>query len=234
MKPEEQILALVKEVNPYNPLEYARNIVKGFAREKLDQYILACQDCPIHSSIKTLTYGSVDASVLIVGSYALEEQKKIEANSTYPFVGTKAYDILNKTLKFYGFNPEEFFFINAVNCCPTSVISDKEFMRIPNLEEERNCKIFLDYAIQLLQPIFIIILGNVALNHFVKDSIMNLHGKLIQAKGIPAIATYSPEYLLWCQQHTPDAYEYEKEIFLHDFESIKEYLMQYEKTNLFI
>ena len=232
-KPEETILALVKEADPDNPLEYVRNIVKGFAREKLDRYILACQDCPICHSTKTLTYGSVDASVLVIGSYALEEQNTKEG-STYPFSGTRAYDILDKTLRFYGFNTEEFFFINAVNCCPVSVVSDKEFMRIPNREEERNCTIFLDYAIQLLQPVFIIILGNIALNHFIKESIMDLHGKVIQAKGIPAIATYSPEYLLWCKDHTPGVYEYEKEIFLRDFEKIKEYLMQYEKTNLFV
>ena len=233
MKPEETILALVKEADPANPLEYVRNIVKGFAREKLDRYILECKDCPIHHSTKTLTYGSVDASVLVVTDFVLGEQNTKEG-STYPLEGTDAYEILDKTLQFYGFNIKEFFFMNAVNCCPVSKVSGQEFTRIPKLEEKKNCQVFLDYCIQMLQPVFIIILGNIALNHFVKDTVLNLHGKVIQAKGIPAIATYSPEYLLWCKRETPGVYEYEKEIFLNDFQKIKEYLEQYKETNLFI
>lgn len=233
MKPEETILALVKEADPDNPLEYVRNIVKGFAREKLDRYILECKDCPIYHSTKTLTYGSVDASILVVTSYVLEEQNTKEG-SVYPLEGTEAHQILMKTLQFYGFNPEEFFFINAVNCCPTSTVSGKEFFRIPKVEEKNNCSIFLDYCIQMLRPVFIIILGNIALNHFVKDTLMNLHGKVIQARGIPAIATYSPDYLLKCKRETPGIYEYEKEIFLNDFKQIREYLKRYEQTNLFI
>jgi len=63
---------------------------------------------------------------------------------------------------------------------------------------------------------------------------MNLHGKVIQARGIPAIATYSPDYLLKCKRETPGIYEYEKEIFLNDFKQIREYLKRYEQTNLFI
>jgi len=232
MRPDETILALVKEANPDNPLEYVRNIVKGFAREKLDRYILECKDCPICNSTKTLTYGSIDASVLVVTDFVLEEQNT-KAGSTYPLAGTKAFQILQKTLDFYGFNTEEFFFMNSVNCCPVSTISGSEFTRIPKKEEERNCHIFLDYAIQMLQPVFIIVLGNIALNHFVHDTVFNLHGKIFQAKGIPAIATYSPDYLLWCQRETPAAYEYEKEIFIKDFENIKQYLLKYEHTNLF-
>lgn len=233
MKQEEAILQLVKEADPDNPLEYVRNIVKEFAREKLDRYILSCKDCPIHASTKTLTYGSVDASVLVVTDFVLGEQNT-KTGSTYPLAGTEAYEILQKTLTFYGFNLEEFFFMNSVNCCPTSTVSGTEFTRIPKLEEKRNCQVFLNYAIQMLQPVFIIILGNVALNHFMRDTIMNVHGKVIQAKGIPAIATYSPDYLLWCKKHTPAAYEYEKEIFLKDFERIKDYLSQYAQTNLFV
>ena len=234
MKREEEILQLVKEADPDNPLEYVRNIVKGFAREKLDRYILTCQDCPIHASTKTLTYGSVDASVLVVTDFVLGEQN-VKTGSTYPLVGTEAYEVLQKTLEFYGFNTKEFFFMNSVNCCPVSVVSGTEFTRIPKLEEKRNCQVFLDYAIQMLRPVFIIILGNVALNYFIRDTVMNVHGKIIQAKGVPAIATYSPDYLLWCKKHTPAAYEYEKEIFLKDFERIKEYLsQQYAQTNLFV
>lgn len=232
MTKEEAILQLVREADPDNPLEYVRNIVKGFAREKLDRYILECKDCPIHTSTKTLTYGSVDASVLVVTDFVMGEQNTKEGN-TYPMAGTEAYQILQKTLEFYGFNMNEFFFINSVNCCPVSVVSGQEFTRIPKIEEKKNCQVFLDYAIQMLRPIFIIILGNIALNNFIHDTVLNVHGKIIQAKGIPAIATYSPDYLLWCRRETPAAYEYEKEIFLKDFERIKEYLSRYEQTNLF-
>lgn len=232
MTREETILQLVREADPDNPLEYVRNIVKGFAREKLDRYIMECEDCPIHQSTKTLTFGSVNASILVVGNGVQGEQNH-KTGSTYPFAGTEAHDVLMKTLDFYGFNTEEFFFINAVNCCPVYTASGQESVRIPKKEEENKCRIFVDYAIQMLQPIFILILGNIALNLFVKDSILNLHGKVIQAKGIPAIATYSPADLLWTRDNTPARYEYDKELFLKDFEKVKEYLLKYEHTNLF-
>ena len=232
MNREETILQLVKEADPDNPLEYVRNIVKGFAREKLDRYILDCKDCLIHCSTKTLTYGSVNASVLVVTDFVSGEQNT-KAGSTYPLVGTEAYQILKKTLDFYGFNVDEFFFMNSVNCCPVSEISGQEFTRIPKVEEKKNCEVFLDYAIRMLQPVFIIILGNIALNYFTHDTVFNLHGKVIQAKGVPAIATYSPDYLLFCQKEMPTAYEYEKEIFLKDFEKIRDYLSKYGQTNLF-
>lgn len=233
MTNEEEILAIVKKADPFNPVEYARNIVKGFAREKLDEYILACKDCPIANSTKTLTYGSVNASVLIISDFVLAEQNNNQ-KSTYPLSGTEAYDILEKTLKFYGFNIDEFFFINAVNCCPTTNISGTTFTRIPNLKEKNNCKIFLDYAIEIVNPVFIIVLGNIALNNYIETPVSNIHGKLINIKGIPAIATYNPEYLLWCKKEVPEKYEYEKEIFLLDFEKIKEYLSKYKDTNIFL
>lgn len=232
MTKEETILQLVRDANPANPLEYVRNIVKGFAREKLDRYITECKDCPICKSTKTLTYGPIDASILVVSDFVMADQNTKEGTN-YPFQGTEAYDILRKTFDFYGLNMDAFFFMNAVNCCPTSIVSDTEFTRIPKLDEKRNCQIFLDYAVKMLDPVFIIVLGNIALNCFVQDTILHLHGKVIQARGIPAIATYSPEYLLWCRKNTPAAYEYEKEIFLKDFEKIKEYLLKYQETNVF-
>ena len=135
---EEQILSLVKKADPSNPVEYTRNIVKQFAREKLDKYILECKDCPIYNSTKTLTYGPVNASVLIISDYVLAEQNN-DQESTYPLFSTEAYTILKKTLLFYKLNIDEFFFINAVNCCPTFDISGEKFARIPNLKEKNNC-----------------------------------------------------------------------------------------------
>lgn len=233
MSLEEEILALVKKADPANPVEYARNIVKGYARKKLDQYILDCKDCPIHNSTKTLTYGPVDASVLVISDFVLPDQNQ-KGGATHPFIGSEAYQILFKTLEFYGLNICEFFFMNAVNCCPISTVSGQELFRIPTLDEKQHCRIFLDYAIKMLDPVFMIILGNVSLNNFIKDTVFNVHGKLLNINGIPAIATYNPEYLLWCQKETPAIYKYEKEIFLHDFEKIKEHLLQYKDTNLFL
>lgn len=231
---EEEILALVKKADPDNPTEYVRNIVKEYAREKLDNYILACQDCPIHNSTKTLTCGPANASVLVISDYVLPDQDQ-RGGATYPFVGTKAYEILCKTLVFYGLNINEFFFMNAVNCCPTREIADQENrFRIPTLDEKQHCRIFLDYAIKMLDPVFMIILGNISLNNFIRDTVFNVHGKLLNINGIPAIATYNPDYLLWSQEKTPAAYPYEKEIFLHDFEMIKEHLLRYKDTNLFL
>ena len=234
MNLESKILDLVKQANPDNPLDYVRNVVKCYAREKLDNYILECQDCPIHNTTKTLTYGNVNASVLVVTDAVLPSQNIDGTKKTFPLFNTKSYDILSKTLKFYGLNAEEMFFINAVNCCPYDKINDQIFYRIPNQYEKSKCRTFIDYAFKLIDPIFVILLGNVALNCFVKSNIFRCHGQDINVHGVNAIAAYSPDYLIWCEENNPGKYEFEKNIFINDFEKIKNKLSVYQGTNLFL
>jgi uracil-DNA glycosylase family 4 len=208
---ERKILQIVRRINPDDPVNFLRNIVKDEARRKLDEKLSKCNLCSISSSSKTATYGSTNASIFILLDSALPEQDTAEA-----------WDMLIATFQFYHIDLNDCFFMNAVNCCPYLKLEQEVLYRIPNLQEKESCKQYLVQAIEILKPKHMIILGNVALNSVVKANVDTIHGKVIDIMGIPAIATFSPGHLLRCKQHDPDRYECEKNIFFKDFEKISE------------
>lgn len=217
---EKKILQIVRKVNPDDPLLYVQEIVRNDARKKLDEAIRICHKCKISDSVKTVTYGTADASILVLTDSALPEHK-----NAYPVNGTTAWEMTEATFKFYEIPLTDCFFINSVNCCPYLKLEGNVIYRIPNLDEKQSCKPYLDMAIRIVRPRLIIILGNVALNSVIKTNVNAVHGKTLDVYGIPTIATFSPEYLLWCKKENPDAYECEKNIFFADFEKIKEEFM---------
>lgn len=229
---EDKILELVREVNPYDPVKFVKNIVKDYAIEKLNQYITECTDCSICTNSKTITYGKSDASILVITDSVLSEQKELK--TAYPLFETKQLEMIKKTLEHFDLNLDEFFFINSINCLPCSVENQKTFSRPPTIREKSNCKVFIDYAISVIDPVFIIILGNIALNTYKKESILNQRGKLFEIKGIPAIATISPDYILWTEKYNQDDLNTVKTMFIKDFEKITKELSKYKDTNLFI
>lgn len=218
---DKKILQIVRKVNPDNPLQYVYNIVKEDARKKLDKQILSCQHCSIHTDAKTITYGSTFAKVLVVSGYMLPEQKR-NNQTTFPLIGTEYWNILEQTFNFYEIDQKDLFYINTVNCCPFLTIEDDIMFRIPTINEQKSCHQFLMRAIQIIQPRFMIILGNVALNSLIKVSLEKVRGRVLDIMGIPSIATFDPDYLLRCKQQDQDKYECEKNIFFADCEKIKE------------
>lgn len=218
---ERKILQIVRKVNPNNPIQYVHHIVKEDARKKLDQQLATCQTCKISSSSRTLTYGSTDAHILVLTNAVLPEQN-IKKQITYPLIGSKAWDLIVTTFQFYQIDISSCFFMNTVNCCPYLTLEQDILYRIPNLQEKESCKPYLDRAIEIIKPKFMIILGNVALNSLIKANVDSIHGHLLDINGIPSIATFGPDYLLKCQEQDPDMYECEKNIFFKDFEKISE------------
>ena len=214
---EKKILQIVRKINPEDPIRYVQKIVGNDERKKLDEAIRSCHKCSIADSVKTVTFGATDASILVLTDTALPNHK-----NAYPDCDSTSWEMTVSTFKFYDIPLTDCFFMNSVNCCPYLKMENSMIYRIPNLNEKKSCKPYLDQAIRIVQPKLIIILGNVALNSMILANINTVHGKTLDIYGIPAIATFSPEYLLWCKKENPDAYECEKNIFFADFEKIKE------------
>ena len=212
---EEQILNLVKEADPANPVEYVQSIVKPLARQKLDSYIMGCSDCDTCRSTKSITHGNVNAAIMIIGESVLEEQVGDEA--VHPFVGTAEGALLDKLLDAYHVNRDELFWINAVNCFTYKEVNGKQLKRAPSKTEVEGCRVFLEYAIDVIKPVAIILLGNVALNMFHKNAITQARGQWVDVRGIPAMPTYHPSYLLHLEgKKDPDLVEIDKGDFCED------------------
>ena len=191
---EESIYNLVAQVDPDNPLDYVRNIVKPLAKKKLDDYILNCSECDIcNNSVKTITRGNPNAPIMIIGESVSKEQQE-KGQNTYPFVEDKATENLNKVLNYLNVDENKLFFINSVNCFPQR----SGIKRCSTVKERNNCKVFLDYAIRMVNPILIICLGAVAVNgineEIGKQKITDIRGKFFQYRGIDVLPTFHPCY----------------------------------------
>lgn len=196
--PEEQILEIVKGVNPKNPQEYVDKIVRQMMVDRVNNWILKCADCKFHDGIKSLTMGPSDASVMIIGEGVLESQ--INGNEdtqvVYPYKDTPEGDYLFQILKDrIKIDPSEIFFTNITNCFCHENIRGNIISRPPSIEEVKCCKVFLDALIKAINPRVIISLGNVAMNVYRKGAIDKLHGQWYDINGVPSIATYGMEQL---------------------------------------
>lgn len=190
---QKQILSLIKAQNPVNPLQYAHTIVQEYSREKLDNYIRNCKECGLDCP-RSITKGKANASVLIVGE-AVSEDQIGQGDVVYPFENESG-EILNKVLESLNVNQEELFYINAVNCWPHKTLGNEDITRTAQKQEVKGCSIFVNHAIEIVQPLMIILLGSIAMNLYKKDSISNGRGEWLDVKGIPAMPTYHPGYFM--------------------------------------
>ena len=191
---EESIYNLVAQVDPDNPLDYVRNIVKPLAQCKLDNLILTCDECEIcKNSVKTVTRGNPNAPIMIIGEAVSKEQQEAGQN-TYPLYNDSASDNLNKVLEYLNVDEDKLFFINSVNCFPQR----NGTKRASTVAERRNCKTFLDYAIRTVDPILIICLGAVAVNgineEIGKQKITDIRGQFFTYRGVTVLPTFHPGY----------------------------------------
>lgn len=201
---EESIYNLVEKVNPDNPLDYVRNIVKPLAKNKLDNLILSCNDCDIcTNSVKTITRGNPNAPIMIIGEAVSKEQQDAGQN-TYPLYQDSASENLTRVLEHLNVNEDKLFFINSVNCFPQR----NGIKRASTVAERRNCKTFLDYAIRMVDPILIICLGAVAVNgineEIGKQKITDIRGTFFTYRGVNVLPTFHPGYFNEILDKVPD------------------------------
>lgn len=221
METKDKILQLVSEANPDNPQEYVDSIIRPLMLEKINKNLAACSVCKRCSRTRSLISGKPDATVLLIGESVMEEQYyKFGDSVVSPYMGTSAQGYLYEVLNFYGFDMDQLMFANAVNCFCHEEIDGKIIGRVPDKEEERECKKFLNYLIKAMNPVLVIFLGNIAMNMFHKGNIKKEHGKWIEANGIRAISVYSPDMMLICKQNDPELYYVYEEELKTDFSKI--------------
>ena len=193
MMEEHFILELVKKANPDNPLQFVRNIVKDYSIEKLNNQILNCKDCEICGN-KTIFHGDSNASIMIIGS----SPTCFESNINKALYDDKDNDILDQTLAMLKANKKQLFFANVVNCIPYKTLGGEKVQRIATINEAKSCSLFINHAIEIVQPLVIVTMGAIAYSHFNNNSgsLLQNRGNWFSIKGIPAIATYEPSYFI--------------------------------------
>lgn len=187
MSPEDQILSLVREnyQKVGNPVDYVQSIVKPLALEQLRTAMQQCNACPIAAN-KTRTFfkGTGYEPVMMISNHPLDAQAG--SGITYPFDGSEEERILSILLNYYHVDRKKLCWMNLVNCFPTV---QAEGVNIPEsrplkLSEIRMCRGFLEYAVRIVQPRFLILFGNEVLNHFNIVTLNKAHGKRFEFMGV--------------------------------------------------
>lgn len=186
------ILELTKVYNPDNPIMFIRECIGEYWKDKINNMIKTCEDCPFHSKYKTLIFGDIKyASILILSDYMHKEQiDNSDKEYMSPFENTEAFSILNDYI-FNKINKKAIILANSINCYPYYLDKDnKDNFRPPDLNEIKNCKVFLDWLIDLMRPRYIIIMGRIALRSLTDENI-NYHS-WTNIQGIPSLLTLNP------------------------------------------
>jgi uracil-DNA glycosylase family 4 len=221
-----QIYDLVLQKDLDNPLSYVQQIVQPLCIEKLNEMIMDCKDCSQCNTVKSLVAGNPNATVMMIGDYLSPEQAiSVEGNYTTPFMD-EGGKVLSKALSHLEVNESELFYMNVINCWPYRKMNDSYVTRPPTKEETANCKPFVNYAINVVKPRFIILFGNVALNRFKKGVLNNVRGEIFDINGTPALATYHPFDLVDDGQTEEELLDMKRELFIEDLRKAFDHVLE--------
>lgn len=161
--------------------------------ETLLAEMIDMRDDPLAAAGTTMCIyrGNPNARLMIVGEAPGPEENKLGK----PFVG-KSGQLLDKILESAGFDPQRDVFItNAVFRMPPG--EDGKAFRKPTNEEIEAYKPFLLEIIRLIDPLIIMLSGNVATQSLLgQTGITRLRGEWSQWNGRWVIPIFHPSYLL--------------------------------------
>lgn len=186
---KKKILKMIEKLNLDNPLEFTRELVAPLCKEKLNNLILNCNDCSTCKNYdKRMAIGNPNANFLIINDNATDDQS--------------TNDYLNELIEASGISLNDVFIINSISCILKRTFDDETIIRLPNRKEATNCKYFVDYAIDFVNPRVIICMGATSLALFNKDkTIEELKGQFVDINGHRAVVTNSAKDLFTLLDH---------------------------------
>ncbi len=154
----------------------------------LEILVRDCHLCPLREGCTQVVFGegAEDADIMLVG----EGPGKSEDEIGRPFVG-RAGELLNRILAAVDISRSEVYIANVVKCRPPG-------NRLPNLNEIKACRGYLEAQIRIIKPKILICLGALATQTLVdgKAKITVIRGRWFTRQGIMIMPTYHPAALL--------------------------------------
>lgn len=217
---QKQIMELVKKADVPDPVHYVDYAVEELAKEKLNNFIKTCDYCPeCKAGTKSLVTGNPHAAVLIIGEYVLESQT--QEDFVAPYGGTEEGELIKEVLDELHVNPKQLLWMNVVNCFTHKEINGKILKRAPKTAERENCQTYIDYAIDAFKPLYILLLGNIAMNVFQTGVIGKERGNWFAIRdNIAAMPTYSPTTIIQMEKDGNELASMFKEDFRKDIKTL--------------
>lgn len=166
----------------------------------LQEEVAGCTRCALLASTRTQTVfgeGNPQARLMFIG----EAPGADEDRTGRPFVG-RAGQLLNDMItKGMGLRREDVFIANVLKCRPPN-------NRDPQPDEVAHCRGYLDAQIAIVRPEFLCFLGRISAQAMLETGVPlgRLRGRWHRYRGIPAIVTYHPAYLLRNPEGKRDAW----------------------------
>ncbi|MDD3269229.1 MAG: uracil-DNA glycosylase [Syntrophomonadaceae bacterium] len=172
--------------------------------EKLWQAGRECHKCRLRSTCQQVVFGAgnMQSKIMLVG----EGPGKDEDIQGLPFVG-RAGQLLDKILQAAEIPRPEVFITNVVKCRPPG-------NRLPNPDEVKVCRNWLEAQIRILKPQIIVCLGAMASQTIIdpKAAISKIRGRWFSRQGIKIMATFHPAALLRNESYKKPTWEDFKQI----------------------
>ncbi|MBC7074926.1 MAG: uracil-DNA glycosylase [Syntrophomonadaceae bacterium] len=163
-----------------------------------------CSKCRLRNTCKQVVFGegSINSGIMFIG----EGPGRDEDIQGRPFVG-KAGQLLDKILQAAGMERKEIYISNVVKCRPPG-------NRLPNPDEVRECRNYLEAQIRIIRPEIIVCLGAMASQVVIdpKARISTIRGRWFVRNGVKIIATYHPAALLRNESYKRPVWEDFKKI----------------------
>jgi DNA polymerase len=163
--------------------------------------VAVCQRCPHLAATRTQTVfgtGSPTARLMFVGEAPGAEEDR----TGQPFVGRAGQLLTDMITKGMRLTRAEVYIANILKSRPPD-------NRTPLPDEVANCLPYLERQIAIIRPEYLCLLGATAAQALLATglSIGKLRGRWHQYRGIPAMVTYHPSYLLRNPPAKKDAWE---------------------------
>lgn len=166
----------------------AASAVDKIELEALKKKTLACKDCDLHKTRRSVVFGSGNpkARLMFVGE-APGEEEDIQG---LPFVG-RAGQLLTKIIEAMGLKREDVYIANVLKCRPPN-------NRMPLPTEILACGENLRMQVEAINPRVICTLGKFASQTLLgtETPISSLRGSFREYNGIKVMPTFHPAYLL--------------------------------------
>lgn len=171
---------------------------------KLLQEGLECRKCRLRSTCQQVVFGTgnLQSRIMLVG----EGPGKDEDIQGLPFVG-RAGQLLDKILQAAEIPRPQVFITNVVKCRPPE-------NRLPNPDEVKVCRNWLEAQIRIIKPQIIVCLGAMASQTIIdpKAAISKIRGRWFNRQGVKIMATFHPAALLRNESYKKPTWEDFKQI----------------------
>jgi DNA polymerase len=163
--------------------------------------VAVCRLCPHLADSRTQTVfgsGSPTARLLFIG----EAPGADEDRTGQPFVGRAGQLLTDMITKGMGLTRDQVYIANILKSRPPG-------NRDPQPDEIAHCLPYLERQLAIIRPGFLCLLGRIAAQTLLETALPmgRLRGRWHRYRGIPAVVTYHPAYLLRNPPAKKDAWE---------------------------